>query len=80
MKYFIVIRNPEDNYPMYVSEVSFEKCEDKTTTTAYKLTSNKSQAMVFIEEEDLKLALNMINLHNKRFHKAYKLELQAFLI
>lgn len=77
MKCIIVIQNPENSWPMYVSEVSFEKREDKTAAIAYKSTSNKSQAMIFIEDEDLKLAFNMINLYNKRFHKAYKLEIES---
>ena len=77
MKNIIIIQNPKESWPMYVSEVSFEKREDKTAAIAYKSTSNKEQAIVFTNEDDLNLAYAMISIHNQRFHKVlYKIDIE----
>lgn len=75
MNKIISIKKPDEIYEMYISEIGIKPNTDYGASIYYKLTTNKELAIKFDNDDELKLAFNIVNLYNKKFYKTYKLNI-----
>lgn len=76
MKKVIVRHNPSENYPMYLEKLFLEKGNDKFASIGHIFTSCLPQAMIFVDDEYLGVALRLLSLHKKRGNKKYEYSIE----
>ena len=77
-QYVIKIIDSNESYPYYLTEIYVGYTENPFSPKAsfsYKKSTHRVDALIFESLDDMQIAWNFVNAYNKKFHKAYKLEI-----